>query len=140
MKSRLLLISTLLLLSIVSGRAQGTVIELDGLTYKIQNGEAALVWGPLCYDVETEEFIDPVPKVVIPEKVIGYNVTTINFNPYCDTLVIPKTVRIIDVKTTYNGMDNPNYGGWDVDDAFGAKYVDCKIENPGSKFNIYDSL
>ena len=138
MKSRLLLISTLLLLSIVSGRAQGTVIELDGLTYKIQNGEAALVWGPLCYDVETEEFIDPVPKVVIPEKVIGYNVTTINFNPYCDTLVIPKTVRIIDVKTTYNGMDNPNYGGWDVDDAFGAKYVDCKIENPGSKFNIYD--
>ena len=138
MKSRLLLITTLLLLSIVSGRAQGTVIELDGLTYKIQNGEAALVWGPLCYDVETEEFIDPVPKVVIPEKVIGYNVTTINFNPYCDTLVIPKTVRIIDVKTTYNGMDNPNYGGWDVDDAFGAKYVDCKIENPGSKFNIYD--
>ena len=46
----------------------GTVI-LDGLTYKIKDGEAALVWGPLCCDLETEEFFDPVQKVVIPEKV-----------------------------------------------------------------------
>ena len=129
MKTKLLLMMTLLLVGLMPARAQGSVVTIDGLTYKIENGEAALVWGPTCQENDIG-----IPKVVIPEKVVGCNVTTLNFNPYCDTLVIPKTVTTIDPMVTYNGMDNPNFEGvtW-----YGANFIDCKVENPGTKFDIY---
>ena len=135
MKPKLLLMMTLLLVGLLPVRAQSSVVEIDGLTFKIENGEATLVWGPCCYNQETGDYNGPVSKVVIPEKVLGCDVTTIYFNPYCDTLVIPKTVTTIDVKETIDGKVNHNYSG---DEVSGAKYVDCKVENPGTKFDIYN--
>lgn len=118
---------TLLLLGLLPVRAQSSVVEIDGLSYKIENGEATLVWGPVGYG-------ERVSKVVIPETILGCKVTTLNFNPSCDTLVIPQTVKTIDVKETIDGKENPNYY---EEESMGAEYVDCKVKNPGTKFDIY---
>ncbi len=138
MKTKVLLMLTLLLVGLLPARAQGSVVTVDGLTYKISNGEAALVWGPEVRNPETGKLNDPVEKVVIPEKVAGCYVKTINFNPYCDTLVIPKTVKTIDVKASYNGKENPNYPSGEGEEMYGAQFIDSKVENPGTTFKIYD--
>ena len=134
MKTKLLLTMTLLLLGLLPGRGQTNEVTVDGLTFKIENGEAALVFGPAGYNPQSIYVPDirPAKKIVIPEKVCGCNVTTINFGLYCDTLVIPKTVRTIDIK---NEMG--------PDEKYGVnRFVDCKVENPGSstKFRLYDLL
>ncbi len=130
MKTKLLLTMTLLLLGLLPGRGQTNEVTVDGLTFKIENGEAALVFGH-GYNPQSH-YVLPAKKIVIPEKVCGCNVTTINFGLYCDTLVIPKTVRTIDIK---NEMG--------PDEKYGVnRFVDCKVENPGSstKFRLYDLL
>ena len=136
MKTKLLLLMAILLLGLLPGRAQSE-ITIDGLTYEIKNGEATLVWGPVWRDDESGEEFDPVSKVVIPEKVVGCDVTTIYFNPYCDTLVIPKTVKTIDVQESFNGKRNINFDYYG-DDRWAAKFIESKVENPDSKFRVRD--
>ena len=137
MKTKILLTMTMLLLGLLPGRAKSH-ITVDGLLYEIENGEAALIGGPVWRNDESGEEFDPVSKVVIPEKVVGCDVTAIYFNPYCDTLVIPKTVKTIDVKMYLMSLDeehfdNPN---WGEEDMYGAKFVESKVENPAGTFRL----
>lgn len=109
----------MLLLGLLPGRAQIAEVEVDGLTFIVKNGEATLVNGPYNPDLED---VTPVPKIVIPEKVLGCDVTTINFCVNCDTLVIPKTVKTINASHGEEAIYN------------GARFIDCKVENPGKNF------
>ena len=62
MKTKLLLTMTLLLLGLLPGRGQTNEVTVDGLTFKIENGEAALVFG---------HGYNPQSHYVLPAKKIG---------------------------------------------------------------------